>query len=54
MTWSVPFRSCPIYINRAVVVVNKPPERYANFGMIRFVLFVRSFWTLHGLTNVPA
>ena len=25
MNWSIPFRSCPIYIDRAVIIVNKPP-----------------------------
>ena len=25
MGWFIPFRSCPIYIDRAVIVVNKPP-----------------------------
>lgn len=25
MSWSIPFRSCPIYIDRAVIVINKPP-----------------------------
>lgn len=54
MTWTIPFRSCPIYIDRAVIVVNKPPGvvcQLRDDKVVRDPIVVLEY--NDGLTNVP-